>query len=249
MQNDLNFLVNGEVLKGCVLRWSEQQLPVLDVSYIRIVVKTNEVALPLDNTVQVFELSLYKNILLFEGMVEKIGEGWARLRITKLPPSHISRLKLLLSPKIIGESIKLTLDEQTLKHYHGLNETDLWVTSHFAILFSFLDSEESKYQFIVRIQGDEVQIGWIEREVYLELSDFNRPIPLKSLNEKLAYLRLCESRDIVTNLRPKTQQEYTVKQTLLKHVNEHLFFASRRAEMNLKKASYPPPSSKSSSES
>jgi len=79
------------------------------------------------------------------------GEGWIRLTFDKIVPSARAYLRSFLSPKKVGESIMQDWSTNRVRHFHGLNESELWCESDGAVLFTYLDALDTDCQFIIRM--------------------------------------------------------------------------------------------------
>lgn len=235
MQNsEGRLLVNPVSVLKAVVRLGEQAAQVLDVSYIRAVVEAKGPFenLPDGEVVAVhFELDRAK--FAIQVTVRGRGEGWVRLDFPRLVPSARAHLRSFLSPRKIGESILEDWKSGHLRHFHGLNESELWVDDADAVLFTYLDQDNPETQFLIRIleARGPLSVGKILRKDYLELKGIQGELALQPLSDSEAYRKLGECRDVVTNFRPSIPADYTLKQRLLKIISETLYSTSRRVEM------------------
>jgi hypothetical protein len=216
------------------VKWGDSVAPVLDVSYIRAVVESegnfSDVAegetLPVS-----FELD--RSRFSLEVTVRGRGAGWVRLDFPRLVPSVRAHLRSFLCPRKIGESIVEDWKSGGLRHFHGLNESELWMDGAEGVLFTYLDQEDPESQFLIRIQESRgpLSVGKVRRKDYMELSSIDGEITLQPLTDSEVYRKLGECRDIVTNFRPSIPAEYSLKQRMLKTISETLYSTSRRVEM------------------
>lgn len=226
-------LVNSVALQNCQVKFGEQKSRVLDISMVRLVIEDTlfletppEGAFNLEFLLDRFHFSA-------EVKLQSRGDGWARLGFERIVPSARAHLRSFLSPKRVGESILEDCRTEIIRHFHGLNESELWFDQNGSVLFSYLDSADPAYQFIVRIADSKgpVRVGRILRKDYIELSSVEQELPLVPLSDRETYAKLGECRDVVTNFRPTGQLEYNLKQRLLKVISEHLYSTSRKVEM------------------
>lgn len=227
-------IVNPVALQNCSVKWGELSARVLDISFVRVVVESGEgwEACPENETVEL-ELVLDRYRFPAKAVLKARGEGWIRLAFEKIVPSSRSMLRSFLSPKKIGESILEDWRTETLRHYHGLNESELWFDSNGPVLFTYLEQVDFEAQFLIRLldQKGPLQVGKISRRDYIELSSMDAELPLSPLTDREVYTKLGECRDIVTNFRPNGQIEYNLKQRLLKVISDYLYSTSYKVEM------------------
>lgn len=231
----VRYVVNPVALQNCEVRLGESVARVLDISYVRVLIESSETWASLAEG-QKFPLGIFLDRIQFtsEASVKAKGEGWIRLAFDKMLPSSRAHLRSFLSPKKIGESILEDWRHETVRHYHGLNESELWFDPDGGTLFTYLDPVDSESQFIIRMTDlkGPLSIGKIRRREYLELRSLEGQLPLIPLSDRDTYARLGECRDIVTNFRPSAQMEYHLKQRLLKVISDHLYSTSHKVEMN-----------------
>ena len=67
----------------------------------------------------------------------------------------------------------------------------------------------------------------------MSLDSLEGEIPLVPLTEREMYSKLGECRDIITNIRPCGQNEYVLKQRLLKSVSETLYSTGKRVDLTV----------------
>lgn len=228
-------IVNPIALQNCTVKWGELGAKVLDISFVRVVIESVESwanvpeneSLPLE-----FHLDRYQ--FTANASVRARGEGWIRLAFEKIVPSSRSHLRSFLSPKKIGESIMEDWRTEQLRHYHGLNESELWFDPNGAVLFTYLDQSDYEGQFILRLQDlkGPLTVGKILRKDYIELGTMDSELPLIPLTDREIYAKLGECRDIVTNFRPNGQIEYHLKQRMLKVISDNLYSTSHKVEMS-----------------
>ena len=120
-----------------------------------------------------------------------------------------------------------------IRHFHGLNESELWCEPDGAVLFTYLDAMDTDSQVIIRMAHSKGALiaGKILRKHYIELKSIDAELPFIALDDKEIYDRLGECRDIVTNFRPTVHLEYNLKQRLLRVISEYLYSTSRKVEM------------------
>lgn len=227
-------LVNPISVQKCFVKWGDSVARVLDVSYIRAVVESegpfSEVA-DGESIPAVFELE--RSRFSIAVTVRGRGSGWVRLDFPRLVPSVRAHLRSFLTPRKIGESIVEDWKSGALRHFHGLNESELWMDGADGVLFTYLDQEDPESQFLIRIRESRgpLSVGKVRRKDYMELSSIDGEISLQPLTDSEAYRKLGECRDIVTNFRPSIPPEYALKQRMLKIISETLYSTSRRVEM------------------
>lgn len=227
-------LVNPLALERCSVRWEDTRARVLDLSYLRIVIEESPTAVfPPEGPVELhFELDTTRftaNVIKRGG-----GAGWLRLGFEKMVPSIQAHLRSFLVPKKIGESLAEDWKSEQLRHFHGLNECELWFQTDGGVFFTYLDQSDFESQLLVRLPElrGALAVGRIQRKDYMELQRVDAELPMKPLPDGEAYSRLSECRDILTNFRPVEPQDYNLKQRLLKALNESLYSTSRRVEMS-----------------
>lgn len=225
-------LVNPIALNQCRARFESFEASILDISFVRVVVEDNP-SFPFSEEGSLslmFDLDRHH----FEGLtrLEGRGEGWVRLELMRLVPSSMAHLRSFLSPKKVGESIVEDWNQDGVRHFHGLNESELWFDSGGGILFSYLDPVDPTFQFMTRIRENKspLRVGRLLRQQYIGLSHWDTEPPLLALSEKEVYPRLGECRDIVTNFRPTGPAEYGLKQRLLKVISDYLYSHSHKFE-------------------
>ena len=227
-------LVNPVALPNCNVHFGEASAPVLDISFIRLVLADQDTwVTPPENEPITLDFHLdrfrFSALTKFQGR----GDGWLRFSFVKILPSAGAHLRSFLSPKRIGESITEDWRTEQVRHFHGLNESELWFDQAGGMLFSYLDNPDHAAQFIIRMSDSKalLRVGKILRKDYMELSNIDQELPLLPLTDRETYAKLGECRDVVTNFRPNGQLEYNLKQRLLKVISEHLYSTSRKVEM------------------
>jgi hypothetical protein len=226
-------VVNPIALQNCVVRFGELSSRPLDISSVRVLTECAE-AWPVDVD-QKITLVMQLDRIQFqaEAKLRAKGTGWMRFALEKLPPSARADLRAFLSPKKVGESIVEDWRTETVRHFHGLNESELWFDQTGRILFTYLDQNDPGYQFILRIVDPQPTItaGKIKREDYIDLGSVEAELPLAPLTDREILVRLAECRDIVTNFRPSGQLEYNLKQRLLRVISDHLYSTTHKVNM------------------
>lgn len=227
-------IVNPIALQNCTVRGGETTAKVLDISFVRVVVETDpaweskgeEESIPLD-------FSLDRQTFGATVRLTGRGEGWLRFGFEKIVPSARAHLRSFLSPKKIGESLIEDWRTDSLRHYHGLNESELWFEPNGGVLFTYLDQASHDQQFLIRVLDSKapLQVGKIRRADYMAMEKFDTELPLEALTDRDLYANLGPCRDIVTNFRPIGQMEYALKQRLLKQISDTLYSASHRVDM------------------
>jgi hypothetical protein len=241
-------LVNLVAVQNCQVSYATLQCKLLDISLIRIVIEAPAVEigadLPIDGAPAVdfpeinvpFELKFSLDRYRFAATVsvQSRGEGWIRLGYEKLAPSAGAHLKSFLSPKKVGESLLEDWRTDFVRHYHGLNESELSFEPNGGILFSYSDLSDVESQFVIRIKeiGGPLRAGRISRRDYIHLNSIDNELPLIGLTDREIFVKLGECRDIVTNFRPNGQIEYNVKQRLLKIISDYLYSTSPKVEFS-----------------
>jgi hypothetical protein len=235
MEDNSRHLVNPIAVAQCTLRFGETSARILDISFVRIVIEDGEpwssMAEP-QTTPTKAEFHLDRFRFQADVAIRGRGDGWIRLGFEKIVPSARAHLRSFLSPKKVGESLREDWRNEKVRHFHGLNESELWFDDMNGVLFTYLDQTDSEAQFIIRLgdpQGP-LRVGKILRRDYMELNRIDGEMPLIPLSDREIYAKLGECRDIVTNFRPTAQVEYSLKQRLLKVISDHLYSTSHRVE-------------------
>ncbi len=230
---EVRALVNPSALKNCELRFGDKVTPLQDISFIRVVTAPLEGVFDGEGPVEA-EFCLER--LRFKAMVELKfrGENYFRLGFTRLAPSSLSHLRSFLSPKKVGESFVEDARSGSVRHYHGLKETEIWFEPGGITLFTFLDDPTGQSQILLRLMEPRgpLRVGRVLRADYMELRGLDDEVPVLPLNEGDSYVKLSECRDIVTNMRPASQVEYDLKQKLLRAISDILYSTSHRVEMH-----------------
>ena len=228
-------LVTPGALAQCVARWGDLTAKILDISFVRVVLDEVEPwpAIAEDQSVMA-TFSLNGLDFPAELKIQGRGDGWIRLSFERLVPSSKSHLRSFLSPKKVGESMLEDIRPSEFRHYHGLNESELWFDKKGNVLFTYLDHLDSKYQFLVQANLDEgsIKVGRLTRTQYMNMDSLTGELGLMPLNDKENYPRMGECRDIVTNFRPTGQAEYNLKQKLLKLISDSLYSTGHRVDFN-----------------
>lgn len=236
-------LVNPVAVDRCSVRWEEMSARVLDLSYLRIVIEdTVPSGFPVSEEPVELKFELEGHRFTTRVLKQGGGAGWVRLAFEKKVPSIHAHLRSFLSPKKIGESLWEDWKSDQLRHFHGLNECELWFQTEGAVFFTFLDPADLESQILIRLPETRspLVVGRILRKDYMELNRMDGDLPVKPLPDGEAYSRLSECRDIITNFRPVEAQDYNLKQRLLKALNESLYSTSRRVEMTPRKPAATP---------
>lgn len=239
--SQMKSLVTPGALERCTLAVLDSKLPLLDLSFLRVVAGDSEGVLETLQPEKGKSLPMVLHLDAFSievlGSFQSCGKGWIRFGLDSIVPSAHAKLRIFLNARKIGESIVEDWRTETLSHYHGLNETELWVDIDGGLTFLYLVPEKPTMQFIVRVKSNEerVKVGTILRQDYLDKMDMSGELPIRPLEEKENYGRLSECRDIVTNFRPTGQTEFHLKQRLLKFISDRLYASPRRV------APAPPP--------
>lgn len=223
-------LVNPVSLVACKLLVQGLSLRILDLSFLRAVTEPPESDLSLDEELQV-EFKLDRVDLSAVMTLQQQREGFFRFSFSKLVPSGQASLRAFLSARKVGESLIQDWSSESFRHFHGLNESELWVRQD-EILFSHLDQSNVGFQFVLHIsEAFGIRAGKIPRNEYIALENVGGELPLRSApSDRDTYLKLGECRDIITNFRPTTQVDYGLKQRLLKSISDHLYSTSHKVE-------------------
>lgn len=227
-------MVNPVSVQKCFARVGETPSRVLDVSYIRAVIESDGDFARLDEGKPLHvHFELERSRFSIHVVVKGHGPGWVRVDFPPLVPSVRAHVRSFLSARKIGESIVADWSSGPLRHFHGLNESELWMDDGEAVLFTYLDQEDPQSQFLIRVKEARapLTVGKIRRTVYMDLSSMDAELPLEPLSDSEVYRKLGECRDIVTNFRPSVPAEYALKQRMLKVISETLYSTSRRVEM------------------
>jgi hypothetical protein len=235
MLDNLESIVNPVAVKNCFATVSGIKASVLDISFVRLVLEAAEGwdQLPADQVLNV-DLSLADCRFSAMGLVRARGEGWMRMSFEPLLPSARAHLRSFLSPKRVGESILEDWSTEEIRHFHGLNESELWFQPHGAVLFTYLDCVDTESQFIIRMSPKENVLiaGKVLRRDYIALKSIEDTLPFVFLDDKEVCLKLGECRDIITNFRPAGYLEYNLKQKLLRVISDYLYSTSRKVDMS-----------------
>jgi len=233
------YLVTPSSLTYCFATWGELKARILDISFLRVVVE--EVgewpAIAEDQSIpMMFSMNGYD--FAAEVRVHGRGEGWIRFQFHKLVPSCKSMLRLFLCPKKVGESLMEDKKMTDIRHYHGLNESELLFDKDGNVLFTYLDYLDSKFQFLVQIRLDDstIKVGRLTRSQYMTMGSFVGDLGLIPLSDKENYTRMSECRDIVTNFRPSGQLDYNLKQKMQKLISENLYSTGHRVDFPMVRA-------------
>ena len=235
MNDKEKILVNPIALQNCTVKWKEATARVLDISFVRVVLHPSEGwdAIPEGESLAL-DFQLDRNAFPATATLKTRGEGWIRLAFDRIVPSSRSQLRSFLSPKKVGESIYEDWRNEQVRHYHGLNESELWFEPNGAVLFTYLDQVDFDSQFLIRLVNlqSPLHVGKISRKNYIELSNIDGELPLTPLTDREIYAKLGECRDIVTNFRPNGQVEYNLKQRLLKVISDCLYSTSYKVDLS-----------------
>jgi hypothetical protein len=232
--SDGRLLVNPVSVQNCIVKHGEGVSRVLDISYIRAVVEPEGPFGELtEGQALLVAFELDRSRFSVNVTVRGKGVGWVRLDFPRLVPSVRAHLRSFLSPRKMGESILEDWKSGSLRHFHGLNESELWMDDTDGVLFTYLDQEDPESQFLIRVREARgpLSVGKVKRSDYMELSAIDGALTLQPLTDSEAYRKLSECRDIVTNFRPSIPTEYALKQRMLKIISETLYSTSRRVEM------------------
>jgi len=227
-------LVNPVALKDCFVSFGDRRSQVLDVSFVRLVLAPDESWNGV-NEGELIPLDFHLDRCFFKASarLQARGDAFLRLTIDSILPSARAHLRSFLCPKKVGESLLEDWSTNNIRHFHGLNESELWFEPEGGVLFTYLDPLDTEAQFIVRMAHSKGALiaGKILRREYIELKSLDHELPLIPLNDKEIYAKLGECRDIVTNFRPTGSIEYNLKQQLLRVISEYLYSTSRKVEM------------------
>lgn len=230
MPNDTRSLVNPVSLIHCCLRVENQEIALRDLSFLRVVTDKSpleiEVGKPLD-----VEVKLDRQPVAATVVLQSVGGDFLRFSFSRLVPSGQAMLRSFLSARKIGESLIQDWRTEPRRHFHGLNESELWVGTDNEVLFSCLD-QASGNQFVLHISERlGIRAGKLSRDEYMAIESIDATLPLKTApTDRDTYLKMGECRDILTNFRPITQVDYVLKARLLKAISDHLYSTSHRVE-------------------
>jgi hypothetical protein len=231
-------LVNQSALHGCFVREGTHAVQIVDISSIRVVTQRHlELEEFMDAGPSVLELCLDKFRFKAALSLRAKGDNWMRLGFDNLLPSCGASLRSFLCARKVGESLIEDWQTAKLRHFHGLNESELWFDADGGVLFTYLDPERPETQFLFRAEPPTgaVSVGSLLRSDYMELKDLSAPLPLLPLSDREVYKKLSECRDIVTNFRPAGQVEYHLKQRLLKLISDTLYSTGQLVERSPRK--------------
>ncbi|MEZ4750612.1 MAG: hypothetical protein R3B54_08280 [Bdellovibrionota bacterium] len=240
MGDTIKTLVNPSALAECVVTCGDLQVPLLDLSMVRLVVPTVPAWETLgEGEALELKLNLGSAVVSVSAVLQTRGSEWLRFGLVRVVPSARARLRSFLSPKKIGESLRQDWTTETSRHFHGLNESELWFDTRGGLLFTYLDQENAESQFILHIRDRQsgLSVGTMPRPDYIELNGVEEPLPLRPIKDGEVYPRVSECRDIVTNFRPVGQKEFQLKQRLLQVISEYLYNTRRGIERSFVPAS------------
>ncbi len=224
-------LVNPISVKDCKVVFYGAETNILDISFLRLIIQSTEVWAEFPENESLF-LDVILDSLSFSSSCKIVGKGneWIRLHFEKMTLSSQAKLHSFLSPQKIGESLIRDWETNETRHFHGLNETELWFSKSGSTLFTYLDSKNTTYQFVIRISdlNSSFIIGKVLRHEYIELTSIDSELRFLPLNERELFCVLGECRDIVTNFRPVNQVEFALKQKLFRIINDHLYSESKK---------------------
>ncbi len=231
MQTNHRSLVNPVSLTGCQLITGDSTFGILDLSFLRAVTERSASALAVGTELAVM-LKLDRQTLSATMVLQVEGDDFLRFGFSKLVPSGQACLRAFLSPRKVGESLIQDWNSEECRHFHGLNESELWAGLNGEVMFSYLDQSNTEFQFVLHIsERFGIRAGKIPRKDYIALENMGDELPLKSApSDRDTYLKLGECRDIITNLRPTTQVDYGLKARLLKAISDHLYSTSHKVE-------------------
>jgi hypothetical protein len=233
MEEYSRHLVNPIAVSQCTLQTGETSSRVLDISFVRVVIEEGE---PWKSMAEgapcATEFQLDRHRFAADVSIRGRGDGWVRLGFEKIVPSARAHLRSFLSPKKVGESLREDWRNEKTRHFHGLNESELWFDEVGGVLFTYLDQTDFDAQFIIRLSDPRgpLRVGKILRRDYMDLNRMDGELPLIPLSDREVYAKLGECRDIVTNFRPTAQVEYSLKQRLLKVCSDHLYSTSHKVD-------------------
>jgi len=228
-------LVNPIALQNCTVKRGDASARILDISFVRAVIAPDEGwADIVEGEMLSLDFQLDRYGFPAQASLKSRGDGWIRLAFEKFVPSSRSQLRSFLSPKKVGESLLEDWRTETVRHYHGLNESELWFEPAGAVLFTYLDQIDFESQFLIRLLNEKspLQVGKIGRKAYIEMNGIDKELPLTPLTDREIYAKLGECRDIVTNFRPNGQVEYNLKQRLLKVISDCLYSTSYKVDLS-----------------
>lgn len=235
MSENEKILVNPIALQNCVVKRGDASAKILDISFVRVVIQPDEGWADLAEG-ETMDLVFHLDRFSFpaQASLKSRGDDWIRLAFERIVPSSRSQLRSFLSPKKVGESLYEDWRSDVVRHYHGLNESELWFEPTGAVLFTYLDQIDFDAQFLIRLLDikSPLQVGKITRKAYIELSGIDGELPLTPLTDREIYAKLGECRDIVTNFRPNGQVEYNLKQRLLKVISDCLYSTSYKVDLS-----------------
>ncbi|MBI1861676.1 MAG: hypothetical protein HYR96_12235 [Deltaproteobacteria bacterium] len=223
--------MNPVSLLECRLNGGGISLVLCDISFLRAVTEKKELGVAVGDELTV-ELVLERHRFAATMALQAAGESFLRFAFTRLVPSGQASLRAFLSPRKVGESLIPDWTADRCRHFHGLNESELWVGANGDLMFSFLDQGNTGFQFVLHISNDlGIRAGRIPRKEYMALENIDSDLPLATANaDRETYLKLGECRDIVTNFRPTTQADYSLKTRLLKTISDHLYSTTHKVE-------------------
>lgn len=235
-ENPIRHLVTPGSLHQCVAAWGENRARVLDISFVRVVLgEMGDWPVLMEGQVIPVFFSMNGFEFAAELKIQGRGDGWLRFQFEKLVPSAKSYLRSFLAPKKVGESMLEDKQSAEVRHYHGLNESELWFDKKGNVLFTHLDYLDSQYQFIVqaKLESLTLNVGRLTRHEYMNLPSIDGELGLIPLNDKENYSRMSECRDVITNFRATGQLEFHLKQKLLKLISDNLYSTGHRVDFHM----------------
>ncbi len=226
-------IVNPVALRHCLVKFGDIEGKILDLSFLRVIVEAPH--FPKLELEQRITLDFVLDREKFSASVVLRSSKEERLRFTfdKLPHSGQAMLKSFLSCRKIGESITEDWNDNGIRHFHGLNESEFWFDEDGRLVFTYLDDATGNTQFLIRLLDEKgnMKAGRILRKDYLEIADIEAELPLLPVSDRELYIKLSECRDVITNYRPVGQAEYSLKQRLLRVVSDHIYSSHNRVDL------------------
>ncbi|NBX91781.1 MAG: hypothetical protein EB078_04730 [Proteobacteria bacterium] len=209
-------------LHNCWVMWGDQVAPVGDLSFSRLVVDEApaDLAFPEQGPVEV-RLQLHTLQLSATVVFHSRSSKWIRLSFGKLSLGNQAVLRAFLHSKRIADSLFEVETVTSLTHYHGLNETELFIDKRGEVFFTFVEPAMEQKQFVLRMsaQGEILQIGLMSRESYLSLENMEGHFDLLPEAPNPSHWELC--RGILTNWKPSVATKLPVKQKILQAISDY----------------------------
>jgi hypothetical protein len=224
-----HYIVNPISLRNCRVSSGDKKFNLLDLSLVAFTVPLDPfLGSPGEKNTFVFQLE-NRNFTV-SAKLQKVENDLAYFEFDGIVPSCSAQLRAFLSPKKVGESIFEKEPSAQGRHFRGLNESEMWSDDSGGILFTYLDNQDVKYQFLLRARESRgpLTLGRIRRDEFKKLQGHHKEDSLIGLEGAEVYTKVSECRDIITNFRPTAHFDFGLKQKLLKLLSDYLYSSHYR---------------------